>query len=285
MAKKEVFNACYVWEIRANDDNYEDIDAFRAAWKGLVKSWVVQREEGKEGYKHWQGRVSLIKKARKNEIMGLIKGKGEPVPNYLEPTVTKEHKKEAFYQLKDDSRIEGPWTSEDKVKYIPRQFRNINFYPWQQEVYDSYKQFEDRRVDCIIDRGGCQGKSTIARLAMLNAQAIELPCHNDGIKLIQAACCQLMGRELRQPTHIFCDLPRSSCQDKLHGLYTAIEVIKIGPVYDERNHYKEWWYDSPRVWVFTNTPPDMKYLSMDRWKLWQISDSKELEPYVPSKEL
>jgi len=279
-------NACCVWEIRCNDDMYDGIEAFRAAWKGIVKKWVVQREEGEGGYVHWQGRVSLIKKARKSELMTLLKGSERPIPNYLMQTVSKEHKEDSFYQTKEATRIEGPWTSEDKVQYIPRQFRNIKFYPWQQTVYDSYKEFKDRQVDCIIDIGGCQGKSTIARLAMLQLQAIELPCHNDGIKLIQAACCQLTSRELRQPTHIFCDLPRSCVQDKLNGLYTAIEVIKIGPVYDERHTFKEWWYDSPRVWVFTNTPPNMSYLSADRWKLWQINQtSLELEPFeLPDKQ-
>ena len=37
--------------------------------------------------------------------------------NYLEQTVTAEQKKEAFYQMKEATRIEGPWTDEDKEIY------------------------------------------------------------------------------------------------------------------------------------------------------------------------
>jgi hypothetical protein len=58
--------------------------------------------------------------------------------NYFEQTVTAEHKKEAFYQMKEATRIEGPWTDEDKEIYIPRQFRIIKFYPWQQAVYAAH---------------------------------------------------------------------------------------------------------------------------------------------------
>lgn len=271
-------NATAVWELRANRDYYDSIEDFKKSWKGIANKFTVQIEKGTQsGYEHWQGRISLIKKRRKTELMKLLKGSDLPIPNYLEPTTTEEHRKEAFYCLKEDTRIEGPWTDKDEEKYIPRQFRNLTPYPWQQDVIDSGKEFSDRFVDCIVDNNGCKGKSTCARLAMLHYRAIKLPCHNDGIKLIQSTCNMLMARQERSPTHVFVDMPKAMGKEKLGGLYTAIEEIKGGYVYDERNHFVEWWYDSPRVWVFTNQLPDFSYLSNDRWRLWCITKDNKLQ--------
>jgi len=277
-------NACAVWEVRTSRDNYKDFEDFKKSWKGVANKFTVQLEKGESGYEHWQGRVSLIKKKRKNELMKLMSGMGVHVPEYLEPTIKSEYQKEAFYCQKEETRIGGPWTDKDTEKYIPRQFRNLEPYPWQQQVLDSGNEFSDRFVDCIIDKDGCKGKSTCARLAMLHHKAIKLPCHNDGIKLIQSTCNMLMAREERSPTHVFVDMPRAMGKEKLGGLYTAIEEIKGGYVYDERNHFVEWWYDSPRVWVFTNQKPDFSYLSSDRWKLWEIDEGNKLVPYTPPKE-
>jgi hypothetical protein len=58
-------------------------------------------------------------------------------------------------------------------------------------------------------------------------------------------------------------------------MFTAIEQIKKGKLYDFRYSYKTFWIDSPQIWVFCNWLPDTSYLSMDRWKVWNINDAKE----------
>jgi hypothetical protein len=61
-------------------------------------------------------------------------------------------------------------------------------------------------------------------------------------------------------------------KENLGGLFSAIETIKDGYVYDERNHFKEWWFDSPNIWVFTNSVPETDYLSKDRWVYWEVNN-------------
>jgi hypothetical protein len=68
---------------------------------------------------------------------------------------------------------------------------------------------------------------------------------------------------------------------KLGGMYSAIEQIKKGKVYDMRYSYKEWWFNSPQIWVFGNHMPDLSMLSADRWKIWSIDASMDLVPVVP----
>ena len=75
-------------------------------------------------------------------------------------------------------------------------------------------------------------------------------------------------------------MPRAQSKEKLSGLYAAIEQIKKGKVWDFRNTYKEWWFDSPRIWVFCNETPNLNYLSRDRWRFHKLVDGK-LEAHFP----
>lgn len=267
-----------VWDFRANEDYYTHGLLLQHLHK-LGKKFTFQLEEGgTTGYRHWQGRISLWKVKRESELKKLWRGTELPLPNYLKPTVSSEHKKEAFYCMKEDTRVEGPWTDKDKAAYIPIQYRNLELWPYQQTIVDSKGVQDWRVVDCVIDPSGNNGKSTVASIADLMHGCIDLPPVNDGDKVIQSLCDILIAKQERSPGIVFFDLPRSVNKEKLGGMFTAIEQIKKGKVYDPRHSYKEWWFDSPRVWVFTNAKPDLNLLSIDRWRFWTIDD-KELVPY------
>ena len=108
-----------------------------------------------------------------------------------------------------------------------------------------------------------------------------MPPINDAKELIQVACDICKSKEIRDPSPIFIDLPRAMRKSELGGVFTAIEQIKKGKLYDTRYRYTEWWIDSPAIWVFTNVLPDLNSLSLDRWVIWHINDSKELVKYDP----
>ena len=74
-------------------------------------------------------------------------------------------------------------------------------------------------------------------------------------------------------------MPRAMNQKKCGQMYTAIETLKGGWSYDWRNHWKEWYMDSPIIWVFTNTEPELSYITEDRWALWKIEKNEELQKY------
>jgi hypothetical protein len=71
-------------------------------------------------------------------------------------------------------------------------------------------------------------------------------------------------------------MPRALKKDKLGGFYSAIETVKDGYAYDDRYNFTEKIFDCPVIWVISNTLPDFSLLSRDRWKLWEITDDKEL---------
>ena len=159
-------------------------------------------------------------------------------------------------------------------KYMPRQYRGKTFYPWQRAVLDSRDDFNERYVDCIIDKDGNNGKSTLASIVDLQGLGIDMPTVDEGNKLIQSLCNLLALKNSQSPGLVFFDMPRAQNKHQLTGLFTAIEQIKKGKVWDFRHRYTEWWFDSPRVWVFTNKQPDVSLLSVDRWQFWSIQDKK-----------
>ena len=141
-------------------------------------------------------------------------------------------------------------------------------------MLDSRDDFNERYVDCIIDKDGNNGKSTLASIVDLQGLGIDMPTVDEGNKLIQSLCNLLALKNSQSPGLVFFDMPRAQNKHQLTGLFTAIEQIKKGKVWDFRHRYTEWWFDSPRVWVFTNKQPDVSLLSVDRWQFWSIQDKK-----------
>lgn len=272
---------CAVYDFRANFDYY-DVDKLKVWLRANTKKWVFQLEQGDSGYKHWQGRFSLIKKREKHNVLKLFAD--IKAPNYLEPTTNEEAKKGSFfYVLKEDTRILGPFKDTDPSEqptadYIPTHLRNLTLRDWQQMIIDSKKKRNIRKVNYVFDPVGNHGKSYVASVAELYHGGIDMPPINDFEKLIATLCNICMDQNIRDPGLIFIDMPRAQRKDQLYGMYSAIEQIKKGKLYDMRHHYKCWWIEIPEVWVFANVLPDMQALSLDRWKLWGFTkDGTNLE--------
>lgn len=247
--------------------------------KSFCKKWGFQVEEGiTNGYIHYQGRVSLNTQSVISTVINLYTDKIGLTGIRWSLTSKENTKGENFYKYvtKDETRIEGPWTDRDVETYIPKQYRGLidNLMPWQQEVMGLLKIFDTRKVNIIFDMEGSKGKSTLAHLCRLHEEGLCMPICNDGEKLIQSCCNMMTAKRIRKSVPIFIDLPRAMDKTRLYGIYTAIEQIKSGYVYDVRNHYKDWDFDSPSIWVTTNRLPDTNYLTLNRWNLYIIKDQE-----------
>lgn len=271
---------CSCWDLRftANEDITKDILINK--FNSIAKKWVFQKEQGeKTGYIHFQCRISLIKKTIKKTLLTLFEG---IEPNYCEPTSKENYKNDnVFYVTKEQTRLDGPWKSTDpKPKFIPVQFRHIKeLYPFQNSIL-SKKHYNYRNCNNIIDKTGNIGKSCVAFMAYLKRDALYCPPMNDAQKIIEFVYCKLENVEDdKVPDMFIFDLPRSMSKDCLFGMYSAIEQIKTGYIYDTRYKGRDRWINSPDIWVFTNEPPALGRLSKDRWNLWQVNDKKELIAY------
>lgn len=154
--------------------NRYEIDELKKLLRKNCKKWCVQLERGESGYEHYQGRISLKMKKRLKQCKELFFN-----DIHLSPT-SNENKKNMFYVMKDDTRIDGPWKDDDEEIYIPRQIREIEkLYPWQQHIVDNYDIWDTRSINIVIDKKGNNGKSILVSYMRAHKLAFAIPYCND----------------------------------------------------------------------------------------------------------
>ncbi len=269
--KKKIYkNACACYDFRYNADDLTPED-IRDLFKGIVKKYVFQKEQGDNGYLHYQGRLSLIKKRRKPEAIKLF----VRAPNYFEPTCNPEfYRGDAFYQMKLDTRIEGPWQDTDPMPVLTRQIQEFlkwKLRPYQVRIYEEASIFDMRKINLIWDTTGNCGKSLLSEYMEYKGLAEEVP----PFRLMDDIFQWVATRPIRKCYIV--DMPRGMKKDRLGDFYSGIEVIKNGVAYDKRNRATKIRFDRPRIFVFTNTLPQLELMSKDRWVIWKINKDYDIE--------
>lgn len=253
-------NPCSVYDFRYSQNKLTELD-IKSFLSGIAKKFVFQLEKGDSGYLHYQGRMSLIKKRRKFEALALF---GDNKPEYFEPSVSST-RGSAFYQTKLDTKVKGPWMDTDEEIYIPRQIREMGtLRPFQQHIVDNHDTWDTRSINLIYCKRGNVGKSLLVGYCRAHKIGRALPPVNDYKDLLRMVC------DLPTSKMYLFDMPRSMNKDRLYQFFSAVETIKDGYAYDDRYHFKEKVFDCPNIWIFTNTLPDIRMLSEDRWKIWTV---------------
>lgn len=242
---------------------------------GLCKKYAFQEEKSDTGYDHFQGRVSLIKKRREGQTRRLFREHACFAKIHLSITSTN-GMGDQFYVIKDDTRIDGPWTDKDaKPAYIPRHIREVTVLrPFQSQILSMAQLYDPRKIDIIYCPTGNKGKSVLvgkARAAGYRA----MPPVFDFKDLLRMVFCMPTAKAY------FIDMPRAIKKDKMAGFFSGLESIKDGYAYDDRYTFKEKTFDPPRIFLFTNKIPELRYLSLDRWSFWTIDDEFDLVKFVP----
>lgn len=163
----------------------------------------------------------------------------------------------------------GPWTNEDEKEppYIPRQVREMGpLKPWQQEVVRLSKEWDTRSIYVIVDKQGGIGKSTLAAYMDVHGLGLEIPFANDYRDIMR------MVMDMPSSNCYIIDMPRALKKEKLYQMWSAIESVKNGYVFDDRYTFKRKRFDCPQIFVYTNTEPDISLLSRDRWKILTVKD-------------
>lgn len=238
--------------------------------KSIFKKWVFQLEESEEGYLHYQGRGSLFKKM--TLAAAIPKFASHLFNAHLSITSSSCHATSNFnYVMKLDTRIEGPWCDTDEgfedPPVLTRQlaaFHKHELYPWQATLLQLIERFDDRFITCVVEPTGNNGKSILCEHLEYLRMAYEIPgmyCMED----IMQCCMSLPSKKC-----YLIDMPRAMRKDKLGPLYSGLECLKNGVMYDKRYSFKKRRIDRPQVVVFTNVAPDVLYLSSDRWDFYYI---------------
>lgn len=240
-------------------------------------------DEEDEGYIHWQGKISLMKRKRKCELISLLKTNDLYMQRAHFSPSSNNALGNIFYVMKLDTRVDGPWSDTDEKPIpVPVQLRNIEtLYPWQQEVIDrSLYCWNPRTINVLYDPTGNKGKTILTLYCKVNRilDCKLVPCILQSfMDLNQAVMSQPVGGMY------FVDMPRSLPKNKMAEFMAFVETLKNGYVFDTRYKFTERIFNSPVVWLFSNMVIDKALLSGDRWVYWTINDDKELVLY-PSME-
>lgn len=281
MSDAQQHGACAVWDLTIaarGCDHFELVDALRP----MCKKFVFQLEQGErstvtnpDGYQHYQGRFSLHKKCVRKSLVSALLG-ADLTGFHVSPSSSNSMKGEAFYCMKTQTKIDGPWTDKDEPPraFLPtvQKMDDNGLLPWQEELLQRVDYYDDRTIHVVIDRQGDIGKSAFCKYVWAKKIGQPIPPMNKMEDLVQF-CIAFSESKL-----FVIDMPRAMRKKDLFEMYAGIETIKNGMLYDKRYKGTFKYIPEPNIIVFTNAMPKLQYLSLDRWKMWTVKD-KRLEVY------
>jgi hypothetical protein len=241
---------CYRWQFTLKAIEPIEPKIIYDNLKTHCKEFYYQLEEGKDGYKHYQGCLSLINKHRLQEVKNIIGDSTVHLENAKNWNALKN------YCKKKDTYINGPWTHNSVwIETIS----DLNY--WQELVYEKLREKPDpRKVYWIWDTPGGKGKSVFCTYCIikLGATVLENGAYKDIAYIIPD-----------DPKIILFDFPRT-VEGRIN--YTAIEKCKDGRIMSSKYEGRIKLFNTPHVFVFANFPPDYKAMSMDRWEVICLDD-------------
>lgn len=240
------------------------------------KKYCFQRELSESKYEHWQIRASGNKPWRLPELINTCSIKGMHWS-------AESSKGNPFYCMKQDTRIEGPFTDRDSVPYIPTKYRNLKLRPHQEKIVEMMMKQNDRQILFIIDTEGNTGKSTLRTYLEIYCNGINIPSSIQSSEDIMQLVHGIVHDAPFKTYNICLDIPRSMPTEGHWAKYlSALECLKDGAVYDKRYVYKRMLFEPPHILVFSNQTPPHKMLTKDRWHIQKIQDLMETaDPFDP----
>lgn len=266
-----------VWDFTLSQQFCKDEKLVIDILESLAKKWGFQSEKSETGYLHYQGRMSLIKRKRKGELLNLVKDTVLEKASFSMTSKNCADDKDIYhYTTKLDTRIDGPWRDDQKPKFMTRQlkeFINYELYPYQQSIIDICNTVDNRKINLIYDVEGSQGKSMLGEYLEHMELAEEIPPYN---------CMEdIMGWVMEYPNKkcYLIDMPRAMKKDKLGQFYSGLEALKDGKAYDKRYKARKVRFDRPQIVIYSNNLPDFELLTKNRWVIWTIDENLELIDY------
>jgi len=257
----------------------------------FCKQWCFQLEKGhNENKLHYQLRLILPEAQKKETLLQVFSCRFQDMRDV---TILPESNNSivqgglAFYVMKDDTRVDGPWYD---PSYVPRR-RNLykgedlecmkEPFPMQQSIINAvHKPPDDRTINWVANFDGCAGKSKLMKYMRMNPKSF------DFARVPMGTATQIKTSVIAKGPHriYMVDLPRVRGSDeRQQELFSALEEIKNGwvesPMYGKTD---ELLMMPPHVWIFSNELPNLKFASQDRWRVWTI-ENRHLVPYVYPK--
>lgn len=214
-----------------------------------IHKWIVAKEKGKGGYEHWQIRIQTSASFEQ-----------------LKARMPQAHIEKASDTWEYERKEGNYWTSQDTTDIRSCRFGKTNCH--QKYILERTRSGGNRTITCVYDTKGSLGKSWLCRHLYERGKAYYVPPTIDSPKaIIQFVASGYRGEEI-----IVIDIPRSWRWTE--AVYTAIESIKDGLVYDTRYNARMRDIWGVKVLVMCNTKPQLDKLSTDRWDIIEVMTTK-----------
>lgn len=262
-----------------NESRKYDYRELAAILNTIAKKWVFQKEKGETtGYVHWQVRLSLHKKTYlaplKKDIIPQLPGHWSVTSNTVHDSGNQFN-----YVMKIQTRLEGPFSDKDTIRDPAvmtdqlQHFLGKQLYPWQQTALDIVKSYDERKLHYIFDPHYNSGKSIFCEWVEYQELGEEIPPFTMMEDIMQFVMCQPKSR-----CYLF-DMPAAMKKEKMCQMYSGLEMLKNGFLYDKRYNGKKQRISRPVVICFANNLPQMGIMAPDRWEVLYITPEKDLVPY------
>ena len=229
MGKKAV-NVC-VWCITYQETVGNDLPGISHMTKTLASldpaGYIFQLEKGKEtGRLHYQGNLRLKEKMTMSKLRERIKSlcRDSYAKGCLTLTPAHDLRKAAFYCLKEETRVEGPWVFPSSTYLGQDCLTEAKMYPWQKSMFDLVvtKEPHDRHIHFVVDPNGNSGKSVFTKTLAWRHDAVVIPL---GLSSAQVKAALTGAGQARL---YIVDLPRNNSSWK--DVFDTLEEVKRGHV-------------------------------------------------------
>lgn len=251
-------NACKRYCFTLNNYTIEELNKITECAKcAKINKYIIGKEIGENGTPHLQGFIELKVKER---ITGLKKWDGWERCHFEN---AKGNDDSQIYCAKDGDYITN-MNFPKPIKIIDKLFL------WQSKLETILLNCNsDRTIYWIYDANGCTGKTCFLKYLVVKYKCIFTTGgkNNDIINLIFNNK-DYMIRD-NHPT-ILWNLPRCIANEYIS--YQALENIKDGLICNNKFECGSFICNPPTVCIFANCLPDMSKLTIDKWKIYTITD-------------
>lgn len=210
--------------------------------------YVIGEEIGEGGYQHYQCRVVFKTEKDEQHLHKIFAGWG-----YVSPSHVRD-----FKYCEKEGRFYRSWEK------VLNRFVDLDLLGWQKQIINELSQQNERQITVIVDPNGNNGKSYLTKFLVANRICNIVPCLGD-YKDMMRICMAKAG------TGYVIDMERTQDPKKALGLWTAIESVKNGYLFEDRYNFRDMWIEPPKVLVLTNDNPPINALSRDRWQIFGIT--------------
>lgn len=239
------------WDVTSKKDT-TNIEALYSALDNMAERYVIGEEIGEGGYQHYQMRIVF----KVGKEMATVRNQLAEFCRDFWCTPTSQNGRNFDYVEKEGKYV-ASWEK------ALRSFATMELRPWQAQVEGLMQAQNERQCLVVYDPIGNHGKTYFSKYMQATHQAQYVPPMQDAQDFM--AFCM----EKKNKAYIF-DMPRAESVKQRKGMWSAIEQIKNGYIYDKRYKFRDAWINPPKVCVFCNELPDTDLLSADRWYLTQI---------------